>query len=365
MSDLYIGIMSGTSIDAVDAIILDTSHSPKVIASTSIPFPDQLRQGLTDLITNPKAPLADIGYLNIALARLYVEVVEKLLLKANISREKIKAIGCHGQTVYHQPEGDDRFSLQLGSGSYLAEKTSITSITDFRNRDMAAGGQGAPLVPAFHEAIFHDESKSRLIINIGGIANCTWLPGQDETIGFDIGPGNTLMDSWIYTCTGQRFDKDGLWASQGEVSPPLLKDLLADNYFKKPAPKSTGREYFNLDWLENIFSGSLETIKAEDIQATLLQLTAHSIADVINQFQPDETCFCGGGVYNLYLIQQIKALCSDKGFIDIEDLGIQPDQVEAAAFAWLAMRCLSGETGTLTAVTGAQKSVIAGAIYQA
>ena len=249
-------------------------------------------------------------------------------------------------------------------GSYLAEKTSITTVTDFRNRDMAAGGQGAPLVPAFHQAFFADNKQDRLIINVGGIANCTWLPMHEKVSGFDIGPGNTLMDNWINHCSNKSYDKDGQWAASGTVSKTLLKQLLEDDYFLKPAPKSSGREYFNLDWLQNTAGTLIDTLKTEDVQATLLQLTASTIADTINHFQSPYSYFCGGGVHNLQLIQQIKRL-TDSKIVDINELGINPDQVEAAAFAWLAKRCVNHETGTLTSVTGAKYPVIAGAIYHA
>ena len=362
MNNLYIGIMSGTSMDAVDAVILDISLPMRVVEHISIPFPKQLHNDITKIISYPETSLSNLGYLDIALAELYASAVRKLLLKANILATQITAIGCHGQTIYHQPEGDYRFSTQLGSGSYLAEKTAITTVTDFRNRDMAAGGQGAPLVPAFHQALFSDNNQERLIINIGGIANCTWLPICGEVSGFDIGPGNTLMDNWIQNCCAKPYDKDGQWAAKGKVSEVVLKQLLDDKYFKKNAPKSSGREYFNLNWLQIMAGAQINQLKKEDVQATLLQLTATSIADTINQFQSPYTYICGGGVHNQQLMRQIEVL-SNSSISDINELGINPDHVEAAAFAWLAKRCINHETGNLTSVTGAQYPVVCGAIY--
>jgi len=348
--------------DAVDTVLLSMGDDTKVIAHSTVPFPKQLHKDISNLITNPQVSLAKLGYLDVALANLYSNAVIALLDSAQIKPSQVKAIGCHGQTVFHQPEGEYRFSTQLGSGSYLAEKTSITTVTDFRNRDIAAGGQGAPLVPAFHKEIFGDSNQDRLIINIGGIANCSWLPAQGEVSGFDIGPGNTLMDNWISTCNNKSYDKDGKWAATGTVSKDLLSILLADDYFHKPPPKSSGREYFHLDWLNHKAGNLISSLKQEDIQATLLQLTAFSIAEIINHYHSPYTYFCGGGVHNLHLMEQIRQLTNGT-VANINELGIQPDQVEAAAFAWLAKRCINLETGTLTSVTGAKYPVISGAIY--
>lgn len=362
MSEYYIGIMSGTSMDDIDAVLVDLDDNARVIQQTTLAFPSDLHQEITQLITTPEISLSKLGYLNIAITELYVQLVDKLLALAHLDASKITAIGCHGQTVFHQPEGEHRFSLQLISGSYLAEKTHITSITDFRNRDMAAGGQGAPLVPAFHKELFKDQQHSRLVINLGGIANCTWLPTYGEVNGFDIGPGNTLMDCWIKACRGLSYDKKGDWAKTGKVNAQLLESLLSDDYFQRSAPKSTGREYFNLKWLHQSAEQNIKELKPEDVQATLLQLTACSIADTINQYKPDQSYFCGGGAHNTELISKIKGLTSTD-IIDINELGIEPDLVEAAAFAWLARRCLELKDGTLASVTGAKHSVIAGAVY--
>ncbi|MCP3675544.1 MAG: anhydro-N-acetylmuramic acid kinase [Gammaproteobacteria bacterium] len=362
MNELYIGIMSGTSMDAIDAVILDMNETPKVTHHVTIPFPKQLHADISQLINKAQTSLFNLGSLDVALANLYTVAINELLIKANISASDIRAIGCHGQTVFHQPEGTYRFSMQLGSGSYIAEKTAITTVTDFRNRDIAAGGQGAPLVPAFHQALLSDNNEDRLIINIGGISNCTWLPKNGEVSGFDIGPGNTLMDCWIKKCRNKPYDKDGQWAATGTFSEPLLNKLLKDEYFQKSAPKSSGREYFNLDWLELNEKTLFSKFKTEDIQATLLQLTACSIVDIINQYQSPYTYFCGGGVHNIQLIKQIDQL-TDSTIVDINILGINPDQVEAAAFAWLAERCINNQTGTITSVTGAKHPVISGAVY--
>jgi anhydro-N-acetylmuramic acid kinase len=362
MNELFIGIMSGTSMDGLDAVILVTGDNTEIIEHHSIQFPEQLHHDISELITSSQSSLTDIGSLDVALAKLYSELTMALLQKANLTAAQITAIGCHGQTVCHQPDGENRFSMQLGSASNIAENTGITTVTDFRNRDMAAGGQGAPLVPGFHQAIFSDPNQNRLIINIGGIANCTWLPTHGEVTGFDIGPGNTLMDSWIKKLLDEPYDRDGLWAATGRVSDDLLKSALTDNYFSKIPPKSTGREYCNLNWLHNIAGEMIENLKPEDIQATLLQVTAHTIANTINKYQPDKTYLCGGGVHNSHLLKSIIQL-SHGEISDTNELGIDPDHVEAAAFAWLACRCINNETGTISTVTGATHPVISGAIY--
>lgn len=364
MSDLYIGIMSGTSMDAIDAVIIDLNNHTKLIEQATVSFPEKIHQEITALISNPNTSLAHLGYLNIAITEVYIEVVQKVLAKANLNATQISAIGCHGQTVFHQPDGDYRFSTQLGSGSYLAEKTKITTVTDFRNRDMAAGGQGAPLVPAFHSELFRDDTKDRLIINIGGIANCTWIPSSGDIIGYDIGPGNTLMDCWIKKCCDKDYDMNGDWSATGTVSNSLLEVLLSDPYFHKNYPKSTGREYFNLGWIIYRAEQLMTALKIEDVQATLVELTAYTIAKTINQFNPDQTFFCGGGFHNLRLISRINDLTSAANS-STEELGLDPDLVEAAAFGWLAKRCLEKKTGTLASVTGAKHSAIAGAIYTA
>ena len=360
MTNLFIGIMSGTSMDGIDVVIFDASNH-SVVNSINLPFPDQLHQDLTAIIEQPQTTLSNLGYLDIELAELYASAVNQLLQSSDLKASDITAIGCHGQTIFHQPDGQHRFSLQLGSGSYLAEKTSITTITDFRNRDMAAGGQGAPLVPAFHQAAFSDENKSRLIINIGGISNCSWLPIEGNTTGFDIGPGNTLMDCWINRHRNKSYDQDGQWAKSGITSETLLTAMLQDDYFHKLPPKSTGREHFNLAWLDKMLLKH-PSLSHEDVQASLLDLTAKTISDCINRFNPDELFICGGGVHNQQLMNNISEL-SNVALSDIKSLGIAPDLVEASAFAWLAKQCINHQSGTLPRVTGATHSVISGAIY--
>jgi len=356
--------MSGTSMDAVDAVILSVEDKPRVIEAVSVAFPKQLHRDISALITTTQTSLSNLGYLDVALAQLYSCAVNELLKKAGIHPGKIMAIGCHGQTVFHQPDGEYRFSTQLGSGSYIAELTGITTVCDFRNRDIAAGGQGAPLVPPFHQVAFGSSDEDRLIINIGGIANCSWIPMKGSVIGFDIGPGNTLMDNWILHSKNLPYDKDGQWAAKGNICQPLLNQLLEDDFFHKPPPKSSGREYFNLDWVYAHAEKMHLSLKPEDMQATLLQLTALTIANIINHFKAPHTYYCGGGSYNTQLLHQIAMLCDAK-ISDIRELGMDPGQVEAAAFAWLAKCCIHNETGSLSAVTGAMHEVIKGAIYPA
>lgn len=367
MPDLYIGLMSGTSMDAVDAVLADfSSDPPKLLHTHSQPIPAELRDALLSLSTAGGInELERTLQLNIRLGRRFATATQDLLSKSGVMAQHIRAIGCHGQTLRHQPAGPEPYSLQIGHPALIAECTGITTVADFRSRDIAAGGQGAPLVPAFHAAVFRSAHTDRVIVNIGGIANITILPhGHSPVSGFDTGPGNILMDAWAWQQWGERLDQDGQRAAQGSVHQGLLATLLSDPYFALPPPKSTGREYFNPDWLAHKLSRH-DSLSAEDIQATLSALTATSIAQAIACYAPQtqEVLVCGGGVHNMTLLAGLRAQ-----LINVESTavhGFEPGWVEALAFAWLAKQTLEAKPGNLPSVTGARHAVILGGIYQA
>jgi len=361
----FIGLMSGTSMDAIDAVLVEFAPTAKLVAHHSHPIPDGLRNRLTALIGTTQFDIREYGSLDVAIGRLFGEAALALLKSAEIGQQQVAAIGSHGQTIFHSPEGDTPFTLQIGDPNSIAQMTGITTVADFRRRDMAAGGQGAPLVPAFHQALFRSNKHNRVILNIGGIANVTLLP-RDEAravTGFDTGPGNCLLDEWIQHQGKARYDHDGKWAASGQIDEHLLERLLSDHYFAAPPPKSSGREYFNLAWQGLDGYGAA----AEDLQATFAELTVESIARAIEQHAPsyDQLFVCGGGAHNRYLVQRLTNRLSSLEVDTTAALGIDPDWVEAIAFAWLAKQTLAGEPGNLPAVTGAKQPVILGAIYPA
>ena len=368
MNELYIGLMSGTSLNGVDAVLLEFSNGKiRLIRTHSEPFPADLYAALQALITSQQTSLSQLGTIDHQLAVIYSQAVKNLLHTAKTTASQIQAIGCHGQTIYHQPEGVHRNSLQLGDPNYIAETTGITVVADLRRRDMAAGGQGAPMVPAFHAATFRSAEADRVILNIGGIANITILPRASDApiTGFDTGPGNTLLDQWIRRQRGIAFDQNGEWSAAGSVLGEVLERLLADAYFAKVAPKSTGREHFNLAWLEQHVA--IAQYKSQDIQATLLELTCQSISSAITTYAKNatEVFVCGGGAHNLHMLQRLSQLLEPVTVATTAVLGVQPDWVEAAAFAWLARQTMHQQAGNLMSVTGAKRPVILGGIYQA
>lgn len=368
MDELYIGLMSGTSLNGVDAVLLALDNKQlKLIQTHSEPFPADLYAALQQLIITQQTSLAQLGTIDHQLAVIYSTAVKKLLHTVGIAAAKIRAIGCHGQTIYHQPDGAERNSLQLGDPSFIAETTGISVVADLRRRDMAAGGQGAPMVPAFHAAAFRSAESDRVILNIGGIANITILPRDSNSpiTGFDTGPGNTLLDQWTQRQRDLAFDQNGEWSATGNVIGSLLERLLADPYFAKAPPKSTGREYFNLSWLEQHIVASEYPV--QDVQATLLELTCQSIAHAINEYAKDatEVFVCGGGAHNPRILQRLSQLLMPASVSTTTTLGVQPDWVEAAAFAWLAKQTMHKQPGNLMSVTGAKRPVILGGIYQA
>jgi len=362
----YIGLMSGTSMDAIDVALLNFNNdSCKLIASHSHAFADELKQKLQQLIQSETLTLRGFGKLDVELGRAFADAANQLIQQQQIDKREISAIGSHGQTVFHAPDSTPAFTMQIGDPNCISQFTGITTVADFRRRDIAAGGQGAPLVPAFHNNFFRSQQHNRVILNIGGIANITVLAAnQHKTIsGFDTGPGNCLLDEWCQQHLGQAYDKDGAWAATGSTNNKLLQQLLTDNYFSLPAPKSTGREYFNLNWLKQHSTDD----SPENIQATLTQLSIESMASAIetHSHDCDEVYVCGGGAFNAYLMHGLDNRLNNIKIKTTSELGIDPEWVEAAAFAWLAKQTLENKPGNIAAVTGASENLILGGIYPA
>lgn len=365
-SGRYIGVMSGTSLDGIDVVI--AAIDERMVAQQSRyshPIPIAVKKAILGMCQGQVVTLAQVGELDRQMGSLYAEAINHLLAKSSLSAQDITAIGCHGQTVWHQPEGDEPFTMQIGDNNRVAALTGITTVGDFRRRDMAYGGQGAPLVPAFHHALLTHPVERRMVLNIGGIANLSLLLPGLPVRGFDTGPGNMLMDAWIWRNHAKAYDKDAEWAMQGTVNQALLQQLLAEPYFARPAPKSTGRELFNLGWLEHQLSLQPE-IPAVDVQATLAELTAISICDQVQLAGGCERLLvCGGGARNPLLMSRMAALLSGTEVCSTDAYGVSGDDMEALAFAWLAYRTLSGLPGNLPSVTGASQETVLGAIYPA
>ena len=360
-SPLYIGLMSGTSLDGIDAALLDFGvHPPRVLATTFNAYPQTLVNSLLQLHHDQAGELHQSQQIANQLAHLYASAVAQLLVAANKQPIDIVAIGNHGQTIRHRPEHG--YTLQLGNNALLAELSGIDVIGDFRSRDIAAGGQGAPLVPAFHRAIFGSEWHNRVILNIGGIANITSLPADGEVFGFDTGPGNLLLDSWIRLHRQQAYDSGGAWAASGAPIPALLAQLLAEPYLRQAPPKSTGRDLFNLSWLQQQLAPEW---RAEDVQATLLAYTCTTITNAIADYctKCEQIYVCGGGAHNTTLMQALQQQLPGIDIATTGELGIDPDWVEACAFAWLAHRFVQRQPGNLPAVTGASGLRVLGALY--
>ena len=366
--DYYIGLMSGTSLDGVDTVLVGFDHlKPTLLSSYVHPIEPDLKESLLKTIHPEwKGSLVDIGTLNQKLGKLFADAACALIKDNDIDKTSITAIGSHGQTLWHQPIGKHPFSLQLGDASIIAEQTGITTIADFRSRDIAAGGQGAPLVPAFHKELLTHAEKNRVILNVGGISNITILPSISSTrmvSGYDTGPGNGLLDAWIAKHQNTSYDKNGDWARSGTINRKILNKLLEEPYFSLPSPKSTGKELFNLTWLEILAGDQLHEEKPENIQATLTELTAKTISDNITDC--DELYVCGGGTHNSHLIERLKYHLPNAEIDSTAKLGINPDLMEAIAFAWLAKQAHENKTGNLPSVTGASGKRILGAIYPA
>ena len=392
MAEIYIGLMSGTSLDGVDGVLMDfTGTVPAVIQHSYAPFTAALAQQLLALNASNADELHRAALAANALVRVYAGVVSDLLTKTGIDRRDVTAIGAHGQTVRHRPqEFDTGYTLQLNNPALLAELTGIDVVADFRSRDVAAGGQGAPLVPAFHQAVFARTDAAVAVLNIGGISNITLLNpasvnaspgalgGPGEVTGFDCGPGNALMDHWCQKHTGHAYDAGGSWAASGHVNEDLLKILLDEPYFAKPPPKSTGRDLFNVDWLTAKLAPfkaatpphpvhPVDLLRPVDVQATLTELTASACASCVLSYggKSKNLIVCGGGAFNVHLMQRIQARLPGLSVVSSQDCGLPPMQVEAAAFAWLARKAIRRETASLPKVTGTKGARILGAIYPA
>ena len=367
----FIGLMSGTSVDGIDAVVLRvneqvdsanaTQQSPfDIVASHCEAYPADLQDTLLSMAQPGINEIDRLGQADRQVADYFARAVLNVMAQVGLSSQDVTAIGSHGQTVRHRPTGDAAFTLQIGDPNRIAELTGITTVADFRRRDVAAGGQGAPLTPAFHRAAFASAADTTAVVNIGGIANASLLLENGSIVGFDTGPGNTLLDAWTRRHQGRSYDVNGDWAASGRVDTNLLQRLLDDNYFHRPPPKSTGPEYFNSDWL----SAKADPRQAPvNIQRTLVELTALSITDAIKSYTPKRVAICGGGAHNRFLMGRLSGLLGPAKVTTTETMGIHPDWVEAACFAWLAYRTLSGLPGNEPAATGAAGYRVLGAIY--
>jgi anhydro-N-acetylmuramic acid kinase len=365
---LFIGLMSGTSLDGVDGVLADfTGAQPRVLAHRAMPFAPALKQELLALNTPSDNELHRAALATNGLVHVYAKTVQALLTDTNTPPSDVRAIGAHGQTVRHQPGAFDGngYTLQLNNPALLAELTGIDVVADFRSRDVAAGGQGAPLVPVFHKGIFAQANSTVGVLNIGGIANLSVLRANGEVLGFDCGPGNALLDHWCQTHTGDAFDNNGAWGASGTVIEPLLQTMLAEPFFHQPPPKSTGRDLFHPTWLAHQLSRYAEA-HAADVQATLTELTARACVNDVQRHAADaaELIVCGGGALNGLLMQRLQAGLPNIRVLSSAERGMPPLQVEAAAFAWLARQNLLGLTGNLPKVTGAQGARILGGIFK-
>ncbi len=367
--------MSGTSLDGADAVVTacaDDAATPTLLGAASAPFDEELRRALLDLQRDGPDELHRAAVAANAMVDLHADLVARLLTTTGLTAAAITAIGTHGQTVRHRPELG--FTIQINAPARLAERTGVTVVADFRSRDVAAGGQGAPLVPAFHDAVFRRPDAHRIVLNLGGMSNVTDLPIDPAAPvrGWDCGPGNVLLDGWIRRHRGPTYDADGTWAASGVVDDALLDRLVADPWFARPPPKSTGRDLFDLDWLDAALLADGRARRAVDVQATLAALTARVVVDSIlrDAGAPDQLIVCGGGAYNTDLVGRLGRALEAAGkrvrvmtSASVDAGGIAPEHVEAMAFAWLAMRCLANRPGNLPAVTGAAGLRILGAIH--
>jgi len=386
-SGRFIGVMSGTSLDGVDVVLAAINENMVAQqASLTYPIPIAIKEDILAICQGQQLTLSQLGRLDTRLGRLFADAVQALMTQEKLQAADIIAIGCHGQTVWHEPTGDAPHTLQIGDNNQIAARTGVTVVGDFRRRDMALGGQGAPLVPAFHHALLAHPVERRMVLNIGGIANLSLLAPGVPVRGYDTGPGNMLMDAWIWRQCGKPYDKDAQWASagkvvlpllrkpidkdaqwasEGKVVLPLLQDMLSDPWFALPAPKSTGREYFNYGWLSQHLA-RYPGLRAQDVQTTLAELTAVSISEqVLLSGGCERLLVCGGGARNPLLMARLAALLPGTEVSTTDEAGISGDDMEALAFAWLAWRTLAGLPGNLPSVTGASQASVLGAIFPA
>jgi anhydro-N-acetylmuramic acid kinase len=365
---LYLGLISGTSMDCIDAALLDIGPTGmRLTAALGYEWPAVLRARLRRAAEDyERIGLTEYGSLDTSVGMEFAAAAIRLLESAGVAPAEVRAIGSHGQTVLHQPHGAAPFTLQIGDPNIIAERVRIDVVADFRRRDIAAGGQGAPLMPAFHAAAFAGAGETRALVNIGGIANLTLLPAAGDVLGFDTGPGNCLLDAWARRHLHQPCDQGGAWAQSGQVDGALLATMLQEPYFARPAPKSTGRETFSDAWLQRALGGSERA--AADVQATLAELTARSIAESLSRCggtAARRLLVCGGGAFNADLMHRLAAALPGTQVRTTADYGIAPEHVEAAGFAWLAHRCIEDLAGNLPSVTGARHAVPLGALYRA
>ncbi|CAK0767400.1 Anhydro-N-acetylmuramic acid kinase [Gammaproteobacteria bacterium] len=370
----YVGLMSGTSLDGLDAVLVNFGHFPPVtMARHFTPYQTPLQEALRALATGhfspqPPDPLDRLGYLDSQLGDWIGDAVMALLETAGVSPLQVRAIGSHGQTIRHRPQGPHPFTLQIGDPNRIAERTGIPVVADLRRRDMAAGGQGAPLLPIFHDRLFRSSREHRAVLNLGGIANLTLLSADPSrpVQGFDTGPANTLLDAHARQVLDVLYDVDGHWASNGQVNAAALEQWMTDPYFEQAPPKSTGPEYFHPAWVaEGLQKAGQLVIKPADHQATLVELTAASVARALQDTLPEcqRLLVCGGGVHNRYLMARLVARLAGIPVESTEVWGVDPDFIEATAFAWLAQETLHGRPGNLPSVTGARQAVILGSVY--
>jgi len=364
--NLYIGLMSGTSADSIDAAILDLPDNKiNVLDVKNFPIPKELKARIYKASESDEIDNKEIQELNYEMGKLLVKSVKALLLKKKLQPSQIQAIGSHGQTIKHEPLTKNPFSLQIGSPEIISKELKITTVADFRSDDIQAGGQGAPITPVFHKAVFGSVNKRRVIINVGGISNLTAIDAKNKVIGFDTGPGNCLIDAWSRKNNIGQYDKNGNWARTGKVHEILLRELLKDKYFFKNYPKSTGPDYFNIKWLERSLSELNENIKPQDVQATLLELTTKSITDQVNNvgYQKENIYLCGGGIHNTTLVKSLSDKLQGKVKTTL-DLGIDPDFLEAICFGWLAKKRIENVKFDLSSITGSNVDVYLGRIWR-
>jgi anhydro-N-acetylmuramic acid kinase len=364
---LFAGLISGTSMDGVESVLLEIEPDHFAIAGAlHIDYPQALSLRLKRAVADPQGcDLDELGAMDAEVGEVFATAALQLLAASGIDAARVRAIGSHGQTVLHRPSATRPFTLQIGDANRIAERTGIDVVADFRRRDMAAGGEGAPLVPAFHAAAFAAPGSARVVVNIGGISNITVLGADGAVSGFDTGPGNCLMDLWAAEHLGTPFDRDGALAARGQVHVPLLQALLQEPYLRRPPPKSTGRELFHRQWLQRALD--MHPASIEDVQATLCEYTATTIANAIRELahlQPDELLVCGGGAYNGELMRRLALQLPQAAVRDTSVRGIAPEHVEAALCAWLAQRFIAGQSGNLVAVTGASGPRVLGALYR-
>ncbi len=361
----YLGLMSGTSMDAIDAALVDFDTLPlRIIGASATAFDPPLKRRIAALLDSAdRVALDELGQIDVELGRAFAETALTLLRGAGVSPDRVTAIGSHGQTLRHRPDLPTPFTWQIGDPNSLAEMTGITVVADFRRRDVAAGGQGAPLLPVFHDQVFRSNDEDRVIVNLGGIANITILKRDATVTGFDTGPANRLLDAWISLHQSKDFDADGAWASMGRCDDTLLAELLEEPYLRLPPPKSTGRELFNLPWLKSKLGRPSR--RPEDVQATLQQFTAVSVGAAARKYAPGASLYlCGGGAHNTALQGAIARQVAPSRVATTAALGLDPDYVEAVAFAWFARRTLEGLPSSAASVTGARGARILGGVYR-